>query len=100
MKARLEKRLLSLILCIVMLVGILPVTAFADEIDHTNHSFSITHVEAEAGNCTKPGNIEFWYCDYYTCRKYYSDAAMTQEITPADVELFRFYGIDRVAVIK
>ena len=23
-----------------------------------------------------------------------------EEITPADVELFRFYGIDRVAVIK
>ena len=84
MKARLEKRLLCLLLCVVMLIGILPVTAFADENIHADHSFSITHVEAQAGNCTQPGNIEFWYCNYYTCRKYYFDSAMTQEISPAD----------------
>lgn len=59
--------------------------AEAANIDHSQHSYYITHVEAVAGNCTTPGNIEFWYCRYYNCQKCYSDEAMTQEISPADV---------------
>lgn len=83
MKKR-TNRFLSILLTLVMLLGMLPTTALATDIDHTQHSSYVTHIKAVEGNCTKPGNIEFWYCDYYTCEKCYSDEAMTQEISPAD----------------
>lgn len=84
MKTRTKKRILGLILCFVMLIGIIPTTAFAANNSHTAHSKYVVHVDATEGNCTTPGNTEFWYCDYYTCRKYYADEAMTQEIHISD----------------
>ena len=35
--------------------------------------------EAKAATCTKDGNITYWYCD--VCKKYFSDEALTTEIT-------------------
>lgn len=37
------------------------------------------HVEAKAPTATQTGNIEYWYCK--DCGKYFSDAALTKEIT-------------------
>ena len=78
-------KLLSILLSLVMLLSMLPAVAFAEENVHASHSGSVIHIEATSGNCTTPGNIEFWYCGYYTCDKCYSDEAMTEEISPADV---------------
>lgn len=35
--------------------------------------------EAKAATCTENGNIAYWYCD--VCNKYFSDEALTTEIT-------------------
>ena len=81
---RKSNRILSALVCIAMMLSLLPTSVFAADNAHTAHSSYVVHVEAVEGNCTTPGNTEFWYCDYYTCRKYYADEAMTQEIAPAD----------------
>ncbi len=39
-------------------------------------------VEAKAATETEDGNIEYWYCE--VCGKYFSDEALTKEITKAD----------------
>lgn len=77
------KKFLAIFLVLAILAGMMP-TVFAEDNPHSEHSSYITHIEAVEGNCTKPGNIEFWYCSFYTCDKCYSDEAMTQEISPAD----------------
>ena len=81
------KRLLSLVLSLVMVIGLLPTAVAAVGSEHEAHSYNVIHVDAVAGNCTTPGNIEFWYCGHYNCRKYYADEAMTQEISPTDAVL-------------
>ncbi|MBO5868228.1 MAG: dockerin type I repeat-containing protein [Oscillospiraceae bacterium] len=79
------RRVISFLLSAVIVLGLFPASVRAEVVDHSQHKNGIVHVEAVAGNCTTPGNIEFWYCDYYACEKCYSDEAMTQEISPADV---------------
>ena len=40
---------------------------------------NVIHVEAKAPTATQTGNIEYWYCK--DCGKYFSDTALTKEIT-------------------
>lgn len=42
----------------------------------------LKHVPAKAATKTAEGNIEYWYCS--GCKKYYKDAAATQEIKRVD----------------
>lgn len=42
----------------------------------------VQHVAAVAPTTTENGNIEYWYCA--ACNKYFSDAALTNEITQAE----------------
>ena len=51
------------------------------ELDPNNHA-NLKHIDAKAATKTSEGNIEYWYCDGY--KKYYKDAAATQEIKQAD----------------
>ena len=51
------------------------------ELNVNNHS-DLKHFSAVAATKTAEGNIEYWYC--YGCKKYYKDAAATQEIKQAD----------------
>ena len=46
------------------------------------HTHQAEHVQAKAATCTEDGNIEYWYCP--ACGSYFSDAALTTEITLAD----------------
>ncbi len=85
MKIRKFRKLMGVVMAIIMIAGLMPAVALAEENAHASHSGSVTHIEATMGNCTTPGNIEFWYCSYYTCDKCYSDEGMTEEISPADV---------------
>ena len=78
------RRILSALLALVMVAGMIPASALAADNTHAGHRSCVYHVEAAEGNCTTPGNIEFWYCDYYTCKKCYSDEAMSVEISPAE----------------
>lgn len=49
--------------------------------DQNNHT-DLKHIDAKAATAAAEGNIEYWYCD--GCKKYFSDAAATREITRAD----------------
>ena len=51
------------------------------ELNANNHS-DLKHFPAVAATKTAEGNIEYWYCS--GCKKYYKDAAATQEIKQAD----------------
>ena len=51
------------------------------KLDAKNHA-DLKHVPAKAATRTAEGNIEYWYCS--GCKKYYKDAAATQEIKQAD----------------
>ena len=51
------------------------------ELNVNNHS-DLKHFPAVAATKTAEGNIEYWYCS--GCKKYYKDAAATQEIKQAD----------------
>ena len=46
------------------------------------HTHQAVHVQAKAATCTEDGNIEYWYCP--DCGSYFSDAALTTEITSGD----------------
>ncbi len=46
-----------------------------------NHKNAIK-VEEKAATCTEAGNTAYWYCP--DCGKYFSDEALTEEITKAD----------------
>ncbi len=46
------------------------------------HKHTVKHVEAKSATTEAEGNIEYWYCE--VCCKYFSDAAMTKEITEKD----------------
>lgn len=43
------------------------------------HVHTPTEVKAKAATCTEDGNIAYWYCA--DCGKYFSDAALTNEIS-------------------
>ena len=45
----------------------------------TTGHLDVTHVDAVDATTTSTGNIEYWYCE--ECGKYYSDPALTNEIT-------------------
>lgn len=49
-------------------------------LDPNNHA-DLKHIDAKAATAAAEGNIEYWYCD--GCKKYFSDAAATKEITKA-----------------
>ena len=44
---------------------------------------TIKKTDAESPTCSKDGNIEYWYCD--GCKKYFKDAACTDEATLAEI---------------
>ncbi len=48
-----------------------------EEVPATGHKLEKT--EAKEATCTEDGNIEYWYCP--DCGKYFSDEALTDEIT-------------------
>ena len=48
--------------------------------DPNNHA-DLKHIDAKAATAAEEGNIEYWYCG--GCKKYFSDAAATKEITKA-----------------
>ena len=50
-------------------------------LDLNNHA-DLKHIDAKAATAAEEGNIEYWYCS--GCKKYFSDAAATKEITKAD----------------
>ena len=50
-------------------------------LDSNNHT-DLKHIDAKAATAAAEGNIAYWYCD--GCKKYFSDAAATREITQAD----------------
>lgn len=43
------------------------------------HVHTPTEIKAKAATCTEDGNIAYWYCA--DCGKYFSDAALTNEIS-------------------
>ena len=49
-------------------------------LDPNNHT-DLKHIDAKAATAAEEGNIAYWYCD--GCKKYFSDAAATKEITKA-----------------
>lgn len=48
--------------------------------DPNNHA-DLKHIDAKAATAAEEGNIEYWHCG--DCKKYFSDAAATKEITKA-----------------
>ena len=44
-----------------------------------NNHVNLKHFEAKAATTQSEGNIEYWYCD--SCKKYFDNAAGTNEIT-------------------
>ena len=59
------------------------------ELNVNNHS-DLKHFPAVAATKTAEGNIEYWYCS--GCKKYYKDAAATQEIKQADTVTAKLPG--------
>ena len=59
------------------------------ELNANNHS-DLKHFPAVAATKTAEGNIEYWYCS--GCKKYYKDAAATQEIKQADTVTAKLPG--------
>ena len=49
-------------------------------LDPNNHT-DLKHIDAKVATAAEEGNIAYWYCD--GCKKYFSDAAATKEITKA-----------------
>lgn len=46
---------------------------------------AITHHPAQSPTCTEKGNVEYWHCT--RCDKYYTNSALTQEVTQSAVEI-------------
>ena len=59
------------------------------KLDAKNHA-DLKHVPAKAATRVAEGNIEYWYCS--GCKKYYKDAAATQEITKAQTVTAKLPG--------
>ena len=53
------KGLIAILICMVMLIGIIPLSVFADDCDHANAVFH----EATSPTCFEPGSIAYWYCE-------------------------------------
>ena len=59
------------------------------------HVHTPTEVKAKAATCTEDGNIAYWYCA--DCGKYFSDAALTNEI-PKEATVVKATGHHAVKV--
>ena len=59
------------------------------KLDAKNHA-DLKHIDAKAATRTAEGNIEYWHCS--GCKKYYKDAAATQEITKAQTVTAKLPG--------
>ena len=59
------------------------------KLDAKNHA-DLKHVPAKTATRVAEGNIEYWYCS--GCKKYYKDAAATQEITKAQTVTAKLPG--------
>ncbi|MFR9206890.1 MAG: hypothetical protein ACLVKR_00570 [Lachnospiraceae bacterium] len=46
------------------------------------HTHKAVKVDAKDATCTEAGNIAYWYCE--GCQKYFSDEALTKEISKED----------------
>lgn len=64
------KRFLALLLSVIMVLGMMPLTAFAEDNAHAAHSSYVTHTNAfyeELENieasCFEPGMSGYWYCE-------------------------------------
>ena len=58
------------------------------EIANSARHRDVTHVPASVPtDCESAGNIEYWYCG--VCKKYFSDEALTTEITQAETIVAR-----------
>ena len=63
---------------------------------------NVTHMEAIAGDCSKPGRIEFWHCTDSDCGLYFSDALMTKVVAPEETFTTpgaHNYGMDGVCTV-
>lgn len=47
------------------------------------HTHSATFTAAKAADCDEAGNVAYWYCE--GCRTYFSDEALTQQLTETEV---------------
>lgn len=71
MNGKMKTRLTSLLLCIVMLVGLMPTSVFAeDECAHTNAVFY--DFEGIASSCFEPGVGGYWFCE--DCYQYLDES--------------------------
>ena len=71
MNGKMKTRLTSLLLCIVMLVGLMPTSVFAeDECAHTNAVFY--DFEGTASSCFEPGVGGYWFCE--DCSQYLDES--------------------------
>ena len=71
MNTRISNRILSFMLCIVMLVGLMPTSVFAeDECAHTNAVFY--DFEGIASSCFEPGVGGYWFCE--DCSQYLDES--------------------------
>jgi hypothetical protein len=71
MNGKMKTRLTSLLLCIVMLVGLMPTSVFAeDECAHTNAVFY--DFEGTASSCFEPGVGGYWFCE--DCYQYLDES--------------------------
>ena len=71
-------------------------------VESKNTHEKVTHMEAIAGDCSKPGRIEFWHCTDSDCGLYFSDALMTQVVAPEDTFTTpgaHSYGADGVCTV-
>ena len=71
-------------------------------VESKNTHENVTHMEAIAGDCSKPGRIEFWHCTDSDCGLYFSDELMTQVVEPEDTFTTpgaHNYGADGVCTV-
>ena len=91
-------RFFAWLLSFAILHGMLPAVAWA-----TQQHIDIIHMEAVTGDCSQPGRGEYWYCADEGCGKYFSDAALTQEIllsdTFAEPPAPHSYGADGICAV-
>ncbi len=56
-----------------------------DGLTPKSHTHTVEKVDKTAPTCTDSGNIEYWHC--LSCGKYFSDEALTEEISKDDTIL-------------
>ena len=90
-----KKLLLTIfVICFVSCLAVLVLSSCA-LLNPTEHKHKATHVQEVPATCTTAGNIEYWYCS--DCGKYFSDSALTVEITLTDTVIS---AINHANVVK